>query len=182
MDFEVLSQINSDLYAWVRVPGTKIDYPVMQTTNNSKYLTVLPDGTKNKAGSIFMDTRNNADLSDCNTVIYGHRLRDGSMFSPLNKYKEQAFFDAHRIGYFLTPDRNYTLTVFACMTVSAIGEAYEMYVTPESLQTYLAQALKDAKLTDAIDVGTVERIVTLSTCTGNFGTRTVLLCTLTPLG
>ena len=182
VDFDRLLEMNGECVGWIYIPDTNINYPVMQADNNSKYLTILPDGSKNKAGSIFMDARNDPDLNDCNTVIYGHRLRDGSMFTPLNKYKTRSYFKSHQTVYYLTPDADYEITIFACMTVSAIGDAYEMYNDSESLRTYLRQALQEDGVFDSIDPDQVDRIITLSTCTGNFGTRTVLLGTFVRLG
>lgn len=182
VDFDRLLEMNEECVGWIYIPDTNINYPVMQAENNSKYLTILPNGSKNKAGSIFMDTRNDPDLTDCNTVIYGHRLRDGSMFTPLNKYKNRSFFKAHQTVYYLTPYADYEITIFACMTVSAIGDAYEMYNDSESLRAYLKKALQEDGVFDTIDPDQVDRIITLSTCTGNFGTRTVLLGTFVPLG
>lgn len=182
VDFDRLRQMNGECIGWIYIPDTVINYPIMQASNNSKYLTILPDGTENKAGSIFMDARNSADLTDLNTVIYGHMMQDGTMFAALSRFKDRDFLNSHRTAYLLTPEQNYEFTFFACMTVSAIGDTYEMYEDSDSLHAYLRDTLKREKMSDAIDPDEVDRVVVLSTCSGNYGTRTVLLGTLDAIG
>ena len=175
VDFDGLKRMNGDCIGWIYIPDTVVSYPVMQTDNNSRYLETLPDGTTNKEGSIFMDFRSDPGLSDRNTVLYGHNMNNGSMFAVLKKYRRSTFFDAHRTAYYLTPDGDYKITVFACLTVSATGEAYDMFQRAEDLRAYIRSALPKANASAAIDVDSVEQIVTLSTCTGSFGSRIVLL-------
>lgn len=175
VDFSGLLALNSDCVGWIYIPDTKVSYPVMQSENNSKYLDRLPDGSQNKAGSIFMDFRNDPDLIDGNIILYGHNMQNGSMFATLGKYAKRAFFDEHRTVYYLTPNGDYKVTVFACITVSPLGDSYEMYDDADSLQTYLKQIIKKAHVSAPVDTGRVNRIFTLSTCTEKRGTRIILL-------
>ena len=175
VDFEGLKRMNKECIGWIYIPDTVVSYPVMQANNNSRYLDILPDGTANKEGSIFMDCRNDPGLSDRNTILYGHNMNNGSMFAVLSKYRRSSFFNAHRTIYYLTPDGDYKITVFACLTVSATGEAYDMFQRAEDLRAYIRSALPKANASAGIDVDRVERIFTLSTCTGSFESRTVLL-------
>lgn len=175
VDFEGLKQMNSECIGWIYIAGTDISYPVLQTGNNSKYLDTLPNGKKNKSGSIFMDTRNDPMLSDGNTVIYGHNMQNGTMFSDLRKYEKRTFFDAHRTAYYLTPEADYKITIIACARVPSTGEAYVLYNDPAELRTYLRAALGSAFVSASVDLDRVTRIVTLSTCTGVNGKRVVLI-------
>lgn len=175
IDFHGLLNMNDECVGWIYIPDTTINYPVMQATNNSKYLNMLPDGSENKAGSIFMDSRNDPELIDGNIILYGHRLENGAMFTPLKQYEKQSFFDSHRTIWFLTPDANYKITVIGCVTVPSTGETYEMYDEPESLKEYLSDVLKNAYARASFDLKSVRQIYTLSTCTGKFGTRTVVI-------
>lgn len=175
VDFDGLRSMNGECVGWIYIPDTSVSYPVMQTSNNSKYLDTLPDGTKHKAGSIFMDFRNDSRLTDGNIVIYGHRLESGSMFSPLRKYEKRSFFDEHRYVYYLTPDGDYKITVIACATVDAWGEAYELYENRTELHNYLRSILGRAHVSASVDPDQIDRIVTLSTCTGQSGTRTIVI-------
>ena len=175
VDFDGLLALNGDCVGWIYIPGTKVNYPVMQSENNSKYLDRLPDGSRNKAGSIFMDFRNDPDLTDGNTILYGHNMRNGSMFATLGKYEKRAFFNEHRTVYYLTPNGDYKITVFASITVSPLGDSYEMFDDTDSLRTYLKQVIKKAHVSASVEPDRVSQIFTLSTCTEKRGTRIILL-------
>lgn len=95
VDFEALRENGPDIIGWLSLPDTVLNYPVTQTDNNEYYLNHLYDGTYNKVGCLFADYENRADFSDRNTIIYGHNMRDGSMFALLNRYDEQSYFDTH---------------------------------------------------------------------------------------
>ena len=95
VDFEALKKINSDIVAWIRIPGV-LDYPVVQGTDNSYYLHHTFRKEYNIAGSIFLDARNTADFSDGKNIIYGHNMRDGSMFHVLRKFQDLDFYQANR--------------------------------------------------------------------------------------
>ena len=86
VDFDVLSKENQDVIGWLYCPDTSINYPVVQAADNEYYLHRLLDDSKNAAGTLFMDYRNSADLSDWNSVIYGHNMKNGSMFGSLPDY------------------------------------------------------------------------------------------------
>ena len=95
VDFEALQQINPDIVAWLRIPGV-LDYPVVQGTDNSYYLHHTFRKEYNIAGSIFLDARNTADFSDRKNIIYGHNMRNGSMFHVLRKFQDLDFYQANR--------------------------------------------------------------------------------------
>ena len=95
IDFEALKEINSDIVAWIRIPEV-FDYPVVQGEDNQYYLSHTFRKESNKAGSIFLDYRNSRDFTDPNTVIYGHNMRNGSMFRSLHNYMDRSFFDENR--------------------------------------------------------------------------------------
>lgn len=86
VDFNKLEEINPDVIAWIEIPGLEISYPVVQGRDNDYYLHHLITGENHKSGSIFMDFHNQEDLSDRNTIIYGHNMKDGSMFGTLDQY------------------------------------------------------------------------------------------------
>ena len=107
VDFAALESINSDCVAWIRIDGTAIDYPVVQGYDNSFYLKHLFDGEWNGAGCIFLDSRVEPDLSDRHSVLYGHHMKNGTMFSDIAKYKDQTYYENHATGMILTPSKNY---------------------------------------------------------------------------
>ena len=103
MDFSALRQQNPDVLGWILIPGTRVSYPVVQGTDNSYYLNHTWRGGKNSVGAIFMECRNSSDLSDFNTIIYGHRMNNRSMFGTLSQYKSRSYWQAHPYVY-LTDD------------------------------------------------------------------------------
>ena len=103
VDFEALQQINPDIVAWLRIPGV-LDYPVVQGTDNSYYLHNTFRKEYNIAGSIFLDARNASDFSDSKNIIYGHNMRNGSMFHVLRKFQDLDFYQANREIWLYLPD------------------------------------------------------------------------------
>ncbi len=122
VDFEALRENGPDIIGWLSLPDTAINYPVTQTDNNEYYLHHLYDGTYNKVGCLFADYENQADFSDRNTIIYGHNMRDGSMFAALNEYGEQGYYDGHPQMYLVTPGGGYTMEIFTTF-VAEPGES-----------------------------------------------------------
>ena len=109
IDFERLAEISPDIRGWIRLEGTKVDYPVMQSRDNDYYLSRAVNGTWNKVGTPFMDCRNSGDFSDRINVIYGHYMGDGSMFTDIHSYKSQKFYDEHPYIDLYTPDGSYRI-------------------------------------------------------------------------
>lgn len=126
VDFEALKQINADIVAWIRIPGV-LDYPVVQGTDNSYYLHHTFRREYNIAGSIFLDARNTADFSDSKNIIYGHNMRDGSMFHVLRKFQDLDFYQANREIWLYLPDGSVQVyEIVGCEEVKAAGEIYEL--------------------------------------------------------
>lgn len=126
VDFDILHEQSEDIVAWLYCPDTVINYPVMQSDDNKLYLSHLPDGSRNSAGSLFVDYRNADDFSDANTVIYGHSMSDGRMFGTLESYASQAFYEAHQTMYLSTPERNFKIEIAAGFAVRADDELYSV--------------------------------------------------------
>ena len=126
VDFEALKQINADIVAWLRIPGV-LDYPVVQGTDNSYYLHNTFRKEYNIAGSIFLDARNASDFSDSKNIIYGHNMRNGSMFHVLRKFQDLDFYQANREIWLYLPDGSVQVyEIVGCEEVKAAGEAYEL--------------------------------------------------------
>ena len=113
IDVAELRRISGGAVAWIYSEDTVIDYPVMQGTDNSYYLTHLYDGTDNKVGAIFLDYRNSADFSDKNSVLYGHHMKSGKMFASLEGYKDQDYYNGHPHLFLYTQGRTYRIDLFA---------------------------------------------------------------------
>ena len=126
VDFAALQQINPDIVAWLRIPCV-LDYPVVQGTDNSYYLHHTFRKEYNIAGSIFLDARNASDFSDGKNIIYGHNMRDGSMFHVLRKFQDLDFYQANREIWLYLPDGSVQVyEIVGCEEVKAAGEEYEL--------------------------------------------------------
>lgn len=115
VDFNKLEEINPDVIAWIEIPGLEISYPVVQGRDNDYYLHHLITRENHKSGSIFMDFQNQEDLSDRNTIIYGHNMKDGSMFGTLNQYQSQALYRNYPYFYMYVPGYIYEYQIFPVM-------------------------------------------------------------------
>ena len=165
VDFEVLCAENPDVVAWLYCPDTPINYPVVQASDNAYYLHRLLDGSKNAAGTLFLDYRNAEDLSDWNSVIYGHNMKNDSMFGTLPDYQSQVYFEAHPKIFLLTPEQNYIIHVVAGFVTPADAALYSAFSPDDAEKTALLSSWLEASHFRAETVPTEEdRFLTLSTC------------------
>ena len=126
VDFAPLQAINPDIVAWLRIPGV-LEYPVVRGKDNSYYLNHTVQKTYNIAGSIFLDYRNERDFSDSKNIIYGHNMKDGSMFHVLRNYQDIDFFQKHTDMEVYLPDgRTLNYQITTCEQVSADSEIYQI--------------------------------------------------------
>lgn len=176
IDFDALMEINADIYAWIYVPGTNINYPILQSGDDKEedyYLEHNLDGTQGKPACIYTQKRNSKDFTDPNTVIYGHNMRDGSMFRTLHEYEDAAFFAEHSFFYIYTPDEKITYQIFAAYRYSNtnILEEYDDFWNEEDFGDYLEMILNQdnsiCNLNRDVEVSSEDTIVTLSTCIGD---------------
>jgi sortase B len=168
-EFQPLIKLNSDIVGWIRVPNTRIDYPVVQTKDNEYYLSHSIEKKPSKSGSIFMDYRNNGNGGDRNIILYGHHMKDGSMFKDLMKYKDSEFYrEASRIQ-------------FSTLYEKAEWEIFSVYITSpdfdyiqthffddEDFETFLEEIQGRSHYPTKVEVGKEDTILTLSTCTYEF--------------
>lgn len=163
LSFAQLKDMNKDVHAWLSVYGTGIDYPVVQTTNNTKYLDTSVTGEYSLAGSIYLDTSNHPDYSDFNNIIYGHHMAGSAMFGDLDKFKDKAFFDSHKYGSLFLGGKEYGIAFF--MFLEADGYDWTLYNTNvRDKQAYLAYLQSMAQFQREMDVTDTDRLVMLSTC------------------
>lgn len=126
IDFEELRKINEDIVAWIQIPGIDVDYPVVHGEDNEYYLHHTFQKEANKAGSIFLDYRNRADFTEQRVIIYGHNMKDGSMFSNLKKYQDNAFRKESGTAYLYLPEKTLQLEIVACERVSMRDGVYAL--------------------------------------------------------
>lgn len=170
IDFKSLREINEDVYAWITIPGTIIDYPILQhETDNSHYLNYTIDGIEGYPGCIYTENINAKDFTDNNTVIYGHNMRNGTMFTDLHKFRDSEFFKENDTVYIYTPEKQLTYKIFAAYLYDnrhlmnsfdfSDREVYSNYLS--EIQTMDSEEInirKEIQVTDA------DKIITLITC------------------
>lgn len=186
VDFTELQSENSDIYAWIQIPGTKIDYPILQRTgDDAYYLTHTYTGKKKKEGAIYTESLNSLDFSDPNTVIYGHNMKNGSMFRQLHEYEDRAFFEEYPDVYIYTPEKRYHYQIFAAYKSddSHILKSYDFSdanIFSKYLQEILAKRSNMSNnIRSDVHLGEDSKIITLSTCTGNVSKRYLVQAVLT---
>ena len=168
MDFSALRQQNPDVLGWILIPGTRVSYPVVQGTDNSYYLDHTWQGGKNSVGAIFMECRNSGDLSDFNTIIYGHRMNNRSMFGTLSQYKSRSYWQAHPYVYLTDDSGTHRYEIFAAGEVSVDSDVYRLGLRSDSSrQSFLDSCLALSALNTGVTPHTYDKVLTLSTCTGN---------------
>ena len=121
----------------------------------------LIDGEYNNCGTIFMDCRNNNDLTDRNTIIYGHNMRNGTMFAPLINYRKQDFYDKHKNIYYCTLEKEYKVELVAGLTVDDDSDIYDLVYLNENKINNL-KSKSDFK--SEVEVTNEDKLITLSTC------------------
>ena len=169
VDFDGLKSVNSDVIGWIYVPDTEINYPIVHTSDNDYYLDHLVDRTQNPAGAIFLDTRNPSDFSDLHSIIYGHHMKNGSMFAALKGYKKQDFFDGHKTGYLITQDAAYSIDFFAGHVANVEENAWQLdFDDAADFDNWIKSLKEISALKSDIEPQYGDRVFTLSTCSYEF--------------
>lgn len=166
---EKLKQMNPDYVGWLILPGADIDYPVVQGSDNSYYLDHLFDGTKNKAGCLFLDAENSTDFSSRNSIIYGHYMKNKSMFYELSSYKEESWWKNHPEFRLILPDRQAKLTVFSAYVADVEEDAWQMdFESQEAYEKWIKNRKERSLFQPDQEIGIPDSVVTCSTCSYEF--------------
>ena len=171
VDFHSLREQNPDIYAWITMPGTEIDYPVVQDSNDdSYYLTHTAERTESVSGAVFSEHYNSKDFSDQLTVLYGHNMKDGSMFAGLHQYEDSQFMKDHDEITIYTPNAILKYRIFAAYLSDDkhILLNYNLGREEDSRKAYIdeimGQRTMKASLDTDVPVDESSSILTLSTC------------------
>lgn len=177
LDWASLYAENKDIYAWIYIPGTQVDYPVLQSaSDDSYYLNHNIDGSYGKPGCIYTEKINSKDFTNYNTVLYGHNMKNGEMFGCLHDYEDKTFFDENPYVYVYTEEKTYVYEIFAAYTsTNAHILNTNDFSTQEGFADYLDNVVYNKALTgnfrNDTRVTSDNRIITLSTCTSNSSKR-----------
>lgn len=178
IDFASLFRKNPDIVAWIRIPGTSIDEPVVQAEDNETYLKLNVEGKKDSHGAIFLDCDSEADFSGRHAILYGHHMRDGSRFADLMKFREPEFFREHREAVLYLPDRELRLKTIAAVCADGGGTSGERRRTrfdgDGQFEAYVDEMTKSCRFRE-LPEETPEALYSFITCSYEFpDARTIL--------
>ena len=177
VDFNKLKKANPDIYAWINIEGANVDYPILQRKDdNSYYLQRTVDGKRSVYGSIYTENYNTKDFSDFNTLIYGHNMKNGTMFGSLKKFRDASFFEKNRYINIYMENRVLKYEIFAACTWDnkhiLVNRNFDLL---ENRTAYLEEifAVRDmnSQISRDIEVTAQDKIITLSTCMNNKNKR-----------
>jgi sortase B len=169
IDFVAAQAVNPDVYAWIWIPGTDIDYPILQsdTEEDAYYLNHTIEKKEGLPGTIYTEKYNAKDFSDPVNVVYGHNMKNGSMFAGLHKYEDRAFFDSNPYVYIYLPDKALKYRIFAAVS---FDDRYLLgtynFTIPRDFEEYLDELRGSINGNVNIDIPVSQEtgILTLSTC------------------
>ena len=167
-ELAALREQNTDVLGWIVIPNTKVSYPLVQGEDNDYYLNHTWRKTRSVVGAIFMEQQSSADLTDFNTIIYGHRMNNRSMFGRLLDYKKQSYWQDHPRFYITDDSGTHTYEIFAAYEPAVGSTPYCIRFSNDTeKQTFINYGLEHSVIETGVVPEVTDRIVTLSTCTGN---------------
>lgn len=172
IDFKKLKETNEDIYAWITIEGTRVDYPIVQhPTDDNYYLDYTIDGRKGYPGSIYTQSCNAKDFSDFNTVVYGHNMKNGTMFKDLHKFENADFFKKHDKITVYTETEHKEYQIFAAVVYSDRHIVYGYNYESQKGREKFLQSLKEShsmknQYREDVVIEEDSHLLTLSTCIG----------------
>ena len=166
--FAELQRINPEVFGWLTIIGTEVDYPVCQAEDNDKYVNTNAMGEYSLVGSLFLDFRNRQDFSDFNSIIYGHHMEQDKLFGCFDKYRDAGFLKEHSRANLYFGGKKHGVELFAFIVADAYD--YDYYTvcgetsSAEARQAYLDHIMQTALTTLPAEVTTDDRLIVLSTC------------------
>lgn len=165
VDFASLTAINSDCIGWIYLQNSAINYPLVHGSDNEFYQSHTFYKTENNNGAIFLEVLNNKDLSDQNSIFYGHHMKNGSMFAGLVNFTDQEYYDTHSACWIVTPKHTYKVEFFAGFLTDTESDVWQIHFSSESsFQIWLNSMAKKSYFTSDVVPTVNDRIITLSTC------------------
>ncbi len=164
VDWDYLHSVNTDIVGWLYCPNTMINYPLMQTSDNDYYLHRSYDRQPNVAGALFADYNAAMGIVSSNFIVYGHNMKDGSMFATIYDYVNQEFYNQHPVMYLLTPTQNYRVDLISAHIVESTLDNYPGYFQTGEYQDYLNLITSSSFFRTNATVSTDYQLITMSTC------------------
>lgn len=182
IDFDALRAINPDVVGWLYYEDTPVNYPVVQGTDNDKYLNTMFDGTWGSFGTLFVDCVTEAPFKQFNTIVYGHHMKDGSMLAALSKLKDPSWCGDHPRFELVTPDGKYHLEIWAFLNQPSDSNIYVTNINDSGAQSeYIGLAENLADYVTSVSVAPGDRLVLLSTCAYEYDeARYIAVCKMVP--
>ncbi len=177
IDFNKLKNKNEDVVGWLFNQNGVVNYPILQGDDNDYYLTHTINKKKNVNGSIFMDYRNSSDYTDSITMIYGHNMKNGTMFATIRRYRNQSYYEAYPSFYLYTEQGNFRLDVFSAYQTTVYDTVFSTSCNVEDKSQLISHAFSKSAIKADVSVGNDDNIIILSTCTGrDDDARFAVLC------
>ena len=177
IDFNQLKSINEDIIGWIYIPNTNIDYALLKGKTNDTYIHTNYEKKYSFGGSIFLDEDNNSSLTDSNTIIYGHNMKNGAMFANIKKFADHDYFINHPEVYIYLPDGS--INVYSVYSTKIIDATSDYYLKDIDYASYVANAKSSAKQSRDVDTQNGAPLLLLSTCYApDTTTRSVLFARL----
>lgn len=167
INLAALRETNPDVVGWIRIPDTRIDYPLMQGEDNEFYLNNTWEKEPNSVGSIFLECQNSPDLTDYNTIVYGHNMKNNSMFGDLERYTLQKFWEEHPYVYVVIDEGVFRYEIFAFCQAEVESLTYGLNPQRDDTKMkFLKLSLDESRIDTGIVPAITDRILSLSTCSG----------------
>lgn len=182
IDFDALKKVNPDVIGWIYYEDTFINYPIVKGEDNDKYLTTTFDGSYGSFGTLFADSITEAPFKQFNTIVYGHHMRNGSMFGDLRKLKDPDFTKKHPRMELITPEGKFHLEIWAFLNQPSDSRIYTTNISDKTeCAEYIKMIEELAEYTLDVEVAPEDRIVDLSTCAYEYqDARYVVACKMVP--
>ena len=165
IDWDKLRKINPEVVGWLYYEDTVIDYPVVKGQDNDRYLYTMFDGSVGGFGTLFADAATEAPFRQFNTIVYGHHMRDGSMFAPLKRLKDSSYAGEHPQLELITPEGKFHLLIWAFLNQPADSQIYMTNIHDKEERAAYLELIRDlADYTTDVEVSVEDRLVILSTC------------------
>lgn len=175
-DFDALTKANDEIIAWIVIPGTNISYPVCQHADNQYYLEHTSNKEASRIGAIFADYRVDAPFEEFNSILYGHRLLNQTMFSALKTYQSKENWEKNPYIYICTPETVSVYEIYSAFRGDPDGISYDVGIHSEKKkQAFIDYSLSCAEYDTGIIPTTKDSFLTLSTCTGSGHTQRMII-------